>query len=102
MPPLSKTEQEHILNEISQSLSETPYACSTLTQLNGGTVSFVYRGLLRGPLEDGSKGIIVKKTPNHVAINRDFLLDAGRCVRFHHFPYFTSFENFLEILMYDD
>lgn len=81
MPPLSKSEQAEILNEISQSLLKTSYACSTLTQLGGGTVSFIYRGALATALGDGSKSIIVKKAPNHVASNRDFPLDAGRSVK---------------------
>lgn len=97
MPPLSKKEQVEILNAISQSLLGTPFACSTLTQLGGGTVSFVYRGILASPLEDGSKSVILKKAPNHVAINRDFPLDAGRCVMIH-FSFFELFPLFSEIL----
>ena len=65
---------------ISQELSETPYACSSLTPLSGGTANFVYRALLSHPLPDGTTSVIVKHSEAFVASNREFKLPAERCV----------------------
>ena len=44
---------------ILQELIPMPYACCSLTRLNGGTASFVYRGELRVPLH-GTSTVILK------------------------------------------
>lgn len=66
-------------------LASTNYACSSITRLNGGTANFVYRGVLRIPESIGSTeqerpNVIIKHTTDFVALNRDFKLDAERCV----------------------
>ncbi|EAW08017.1 uncharacterized protein ACLA_027390 [Aspergillus clavatus NRRL 1] len=71
---------QDILALVSQEVSQTPYACSTLTQLSGGTANFVYRGILSRPLEDGTKTIIIKHGEAYAASNRDFKLPTERCV----------------------
>ncbi|KAL4871381.1 hypothetical protein BDV12DRAFT_194446 [Aspergillus spectabilis] len=65
---------------VAQELSNSPYACSLLTQLSGGTANFVYRGVLSQPLPDGTATVIVKHTEGYVASNKDFKLSAKRCV----------------------
>jgi hypothetical protein len=84
MAPLNQAEEDAIAASIVQELSETPYACTSLTQLTGGTANFVYRGFLAQPLpaDDGStaKSVIIKHSTDFVAINRDFPLDVTRCV----------------------
>jgi hypothetical protein len=84
MAPLDQVEEDAIAARVLQELSETPYACSSLTQLTGGTANFVYRGILARPLtaQDGStvKSVIIKHSTDFVAINRDFPLDVTRCV----------------------
>ncbi|KAL5338442.1 kinase-like domain-containing protein [Aspergillus crustosus] len=65
---------------VAQELSNTPYACSSLTQLSGGTANFVYRGVLSQPLPDGTTTVILKHTKDYVASNKDFKLSAKRCL----------------------
>ncbi|KAL3469765.1 kinase-like domain-containing protein [Aspergillus californicus] len=65
---------------VANELSSTPFACTELTQLSGGTANFVYRGVLSQPLADGTTTVIVKHTKDYVASNRAFKLDAKRCL----------------------
>jgi hypothetical protein len=86
MPPLEQLEKEALAAAISKELSATPFACSSLTALNGGTTNFVFRGLLAEPssAQDGrlTTSVIVKYSTDFVAVNRGFPLDISRCVRF--------------------
>ncbi|KAH8765989.1 kinase-like domain-containing protein [Diaporthe sp. PMI_573] len=68
-------------------LSQTRYACSDLTKLNGGTANFLYRGRLLKPLdlpdgaaESATETVVVKHSEGFSPGNRDFLLDITRCV----------------------
>jgi len=84
MAPLTQAEEASISAGILQELSETPYACSSLTQLIGGTANFVYRGNLARPFlaNDGltiAKTVIIKHSTAFAAINPDFPLDLTRC-----------------------
>lgn len=88
MAPLGQAEKDNHLARVLQHLSQTPYACSSLTQLSGGSVNFVFRGLLVSPLlptpsttaATSSQTIIVKFSTDFLALNRDFPLDVSRCV----------------------
>jgi hypothetical protein len=77
---MSENTNQDISTLVSQELSETPYECSSLTRLSGGTANFVYRGILARPLQDGTKTIIVKHGEDFVASNREFKLTTDRCV----------------------
>ncbi|KAF7595174.1 hypothetical protein BBP40_007141 [Aspergillus hancockii] len=68
--------KESILSE----LSTTPYACSSIEKLSGGTANFVFRGTLLRPLSDGTTTVVIKHTEDYVASNRDFKLSAERCL----------------------
>ncbi|KAI9924545.1 hypothetical protein ASPWEDRAFT_28307 [Aspergillus wentii DTO 134E9] len=70
----------NISTEISQEISQTPYACSSLTHLSGGTANFVYRGILTHPLQDGTTTVIIKHGKDYIASNQDFKLPTERCV----------------------
>ncbi|KAL3494906.1 kinase-like domain-containing protein [Aspergillus germanicus] len=71
---------QDVKDAVAKELSDSPYPCSTLTQLSGGTANFVYRGVLSEPLQDGTTTVIVKHTEDYVASNRDFKLSAQRCL----------------------
>ncbi|KAJ5486956.1 hypothetical protein N7530_001256 [Penicillium desertorum] len=71
----SKIEQDETRDEIAQQLSPTPFACSSLTRLSGGTANFVYRGVLAST----GQSIIIKHTKDHSASNPDFKIDVTRC-----------------------
>ncbi|KAL2813527.1 kinase-like domain-containing protein [Aspergillus granulosus] len=71
---------QEVKEVVSKELSDSPYSCSTLTQLSGGTANFVYRGVLSEPLQDGTTTVIVKHAEDYIASNRDFKLSAQRCV----------------------
>ncbi|KAJ5666059.1 uncharacterized protein N7477_008507 [Penicillium maclennaniae] len=66
--------KDEIRDQIAQQLSQTPFACSSLTRLSGGTANFVYRGT-----PSARDSIVIKHTKNYVASNQDFKLDAKRC-----------------------
>jgi hypothetical protein len=71
---------DEVLQNVRESLRDSPYACTSLVKLSGGTANFVYRGALETPLEDGSKTIVIKHTEPYVASNPKFKLTATRCV----------------------
>ena len=88
MAPLEQAELDELSAWISQKLSHTLYACSSLTLLNGGSANFVYRGILIQPLQiqDGAtstttSSIIVKHFKEFLLVNRDFQIDISRCVK---------------------
>ncbi|KAF2718264.1 hypothetical protein K431DRAFT_322527 [Polychaeton citri CBS 116435] len=92
MTSSTQTVPDHILDKITQQLSTTRYA-SILKPLSGGTVNFVFRGILAEPIAipDGitSKTIIVKHSTEFLAVNKDFAIDISRCVN-HNSTLFTS------------
>lgn len=79
-------EDEHsFTRQILDELAHTPYACSTLTRLSGGTANFLYRGILLKPLEGdadtkAAQTVIIKRSTNYSAVNRNFPLDVTRCI----------------------
>ena len=75
----STIEKDETRDEIAQHLSPTPFACSSLTRLSGGTANFVYRGVLAST----GQSIIIKHTKDHSASNPDFKIDVTRCVSFN-------------------
>nr|QCL09110.1 DmxR19 [Cryptosporiopsis sp. 8999] len=77
---LQQAEKNQFGTQIAQELSETLYACSSLTLLSGGTANFLFRGVLAQPLQDGTKTIIIKHSKEFVSANRHFQLDVSRCV----------------------
>ncbi|KAL4898386.1 kinase-like domain-containing protein [Aspergillus ambiguus] len=70
---------DDIQRSVVADLSSTPYACSSIHPLSGGTANFVYRGVLSAPLADGTRTVVIKHTEDFIASNRDFKLSAERC-----------------------
>ncbi|KAJ5616366.1 hypothetical protein N7537_001480 [Penicillium hordei] len=68
-------ERDQIRDKIAQQLSPTPFACSSLTRLSGGTANFVYRGTLSST----GQSVVIKHTKDHSASNPDFKIDVTRC-----------------------
>lgn len=80
-------DEEVIFQPLLRELSQTRYACSNLTKLNGGTANFLYRGKLVQPLgsqdratDSATDTVIVKHSEGFSPGNREFLLDITRCV----------------------
>jgi hypothetical protein len=71
---------DEISQRVQESLKDSPYACTSLVKLSGGTANFVYRGTLATPLEDGAVTIVIKHTEAYLASGRDFKLPIDRCV----------------------
>ncbi|KAL4745296.1 hypothetical protein BDW72DRAFT_211544 [Aspergillus terricola var. indicus] len=65
---------------VASELSSSPFACSSLIQLSGGTANFVYRGILSRPLPNGTTTVIVKHAEDYLASNANFKLTAKRCL----------------------
>ncbi|KAK0637308.1 kinase-like domain-containing protein [Bombardia bombarda] len=65
--------------EIQRELSNTKYACSVLEPLSGGTVNYIFKGLLTQPLEDGTTEIAIKHGEGFIASNPGFELTTARC-----------------------
>ncbi|KAK5636879.1 hypothetical protein RRF57_012591 [Xylaria bambusicola] len=85
MAPLSEEEKSDLINRVLHALSETPYACSSITQLTNGTTNFVFRGQLVHPIcGEGNEGdatattVIVKHSLEHAALNKDLPIDGSR------------------------
>lgn len=85
MAPLDEEDEHAFTRQILDELAHTPYACSTLTKLSGGTANFLYRGTLLKPLEGdadtkAAQTVVIKRSTNFVAVNRNFPLDVTRCI----------------------
>ncbi|KAI0975548.1 kinase-like domain-containing protein [Xylaria arbuscula] len=85
MTLLSQKEKYDLVHNVLQALSETPYACSSLTHLTNGTTNFVFRGKLVRPIrgEESESSVIastviVKHSLPHAALNKDLPIDASR------------------------
>jgi hypothetical protein len=63
-----------------QTLQGTPYECSGLFSLKGGTVNYLFRGKLRQPFQDGTEDVLVKQGEPFLASNPNFQLPLSRCV----------------------
>ncbi|KAI1159877.1 kinase-like domain-containing protein [Nemania serpens] len=83
---LLEQEIDTIVSNISQELSATPFACSSLTRLTNGTTNFVFRGELTKPISvGGSEGgrsdtttVIIKYAAPYAAVNKNLAIDASR------------------------
>ncbi|KAI9735703.1 MAG: hypothetical protein M1818_006311 [Claussenomyces sp. TS43310] len=88
MTSLTEVDEQALAQQVLDQLAPTPYACSALNKLSGGTANFLYRGTLTQPLrrpgEDTStaaaKTVVIKVSTDFVAVNRDFPLDITRCI----------------------
>ncbi|KAI1307514.1 kinase-like domain-containing protein [Xylaria venustula] len=85
MTLLSQEEKDDLVHNVLQALSETPYACYSLTHLTNGTTNFVFRGTLVRPIRRDenesavvASTVIVKHSLPHAALNRDLPIDASR------------------------
>ncbi|PKY02448.1 hypothetical protein P168DRAFT_255866, partial [Aspergillus campestris IBT 28561] len=71
---------DEISAEILAQFAQTPYACTSLTKLSGGTANFVYRGSLLHPLPDGTDTVVFKHGKDYLASKREFTLSTERCI----------------------
>ncbi|KAJ5885502.1 hypothetical protein N7495_010012 [Penicillium taxi] len=72
------TENDVVGDLIAQELSHTPFACSSLRRLFGGTANFVYEGILASTEES----VLIKHTTNYLASSPDsgFNIDPVRSI----------------------
>lgn len=87
MPRLDASELEQLIKHVKDAISSTPFACSSLEPLSGGTTSFVFRGVLAHPFQEGDvpdqqilKTVIVKHAAGFASCNSDFAIDDSRAV----------------------
>ncbi|CAM1508891.1 Fc.00g026300.m01.CDS01 [Cosmosporella sp. VM-42] len=85
MASLTQTERDEIVAQILQDLSQTSFACTSLTPVSGGTVNFVFRGILTRHFPSRNetsmvKTIIIKHARNHLSGNKNYAIDASRCI----------------------
>ncbi|KAL1604998.1 hypothetical protein SLS60_004541 [Paraconiothyrium brasiliense] len=86
MAPLSAPELHQLAINLQSILSTTRYACTSLTQLTGGTTSFVFLGTLHQPLpvihhagnQKQEDSVIIKYAAPFASCHTEFLVDAGR------------------------
>ena len=74
------TAEDPIAARILADLEGTPYACTSLMRLSGGSANFTYRGTLSTPISGGARTVIIKHAEPFVAINSSFKLDVVRSV----------------------
>lgn len=85
MSPPNEEDEQTFAQQILDELAHTAYACSGLTKLSGGTANFLYRGTLLKPLKadtdtKAAQTVVIKRSTNYVATNRNFPLDVTRCI----------------------
>ncbi|KAI1335270.1 kinase-like domain-containing protein [Xylariaceae sp. FL0016] len=102
MAVLTPAEVDALIAQLRRKLAGTPYACSSMARLEGGTTSFVFRGVLAkslairsdgggsGIMGDGEEGrgvevdgVIVKHAAGFAAVNKDVAIDSSRGVIEH-------------------
>ena len=66
--------------QILEELAGTPYACSSLEQLAGGTANYTFKGTLTSPLVDGTTEVAIKNSKPYSASSNTFPLDISRSV----------------------
>lgn len=85
MAQITSEEEQLLIDETLSTLSTTPFACSSLEKLNGGSMNYVFRGHLHKAITGDDSDtvtantIVVKRTFGHLSVNRDFLVDVARC-----------------------
>lgn len=77
--PRKSENEEDVAEHTLDVLSSTRYTCLSLARLDGGSVNFTFRGLLRTPV-NGRGSVIVKHAAPHLARNVDFPLEVERSV----------------------
>lgn len=83
MAPLSATQLSDLASKLQSLLASTPYACTLLSQLTGGTTSFVFLGTLCQPVLDQGKRedhVILKYAAPFASCHTEFLVEATRAV----------------------
>lgn len=73
--------EDPIAVKILGDLKGSQYACTALTRLSGGTANFVYRGILRFSLPDGTTSIFIKHAEPYLATNTSWELSVIRSVQ---------------------
>ncbi|KAI0485356.1 kinase-like domain-containing protein [Xylariaceae sp. FL0804] len=84
----TEAEERALVQQVLSNLAGTPFSCSALTRLSGGTANFLYCGHLvqphpaqiAGAHATAENAVIVKVSTDFVAINRDFPLAVSRCL----------------------
>ncbi|KAK0644038.1 kinase-like domain-containing protein [Cercophora newfieldiana] len=79
MARLDEVELVSLSAQVLRHLAGSPYECSSLALLGGGSANFVYRGALVSPLPSGAETVIVKHTTGFLACSLDFKIDVSRC-----------------------
>lgn len=84
---LTKADKTDIVNNLGLALSGTPFECSHMTQLAGGSVNFIFRGLLNVSQSRTCNGelvtvdsAIIKHTTGYLSCNKTFSLEPSRWV----------------------
>ncbi len=71
---------EAVKQRVEDELSGTPYACSSLTPLSGGTANYIFRGNLERELPGGVQAVVVKHGEPYAALSHTLQLPTSRCV----------------------
>ncbi len=66
--------------QVELELGDTPYACSSLTPLAGGTANYIFHGYLKQALPDGLETVIIKHGEPYAALIQSLELPTCRCV----------------------
>ncbi|PVI06565.1 hypothetical protein DM02DRAFT_623090 [Periconia macrospinosa] len=78
-----QSEYDRIGSRIQQALSDTTFACSSLTSLRGGTTSYAFLCDLIQPYSPGAgdpvEKAIIKHAADHLSCSPDFSLSSSRC-----------------------
>ncbi|CAI4211832.1 unnamed protein product [Parascedosporium putredinis] len=70
---------EKALVELTAQLTGTPYEALALTALSGGNANFIFHAVLKNPLPDGTREVVVKHGEGFVAANPNFKISIDRC-----------------------
>ncbi|KAI1267329.1 kinase-like domain-containing protein [Xylariaceae sp. FL1019] len=76
---MDTTKREVIKSRVLQTLEKSQYAATSLVPLSGGTANFTYHAILKAPLQDGTKDVLVKHGEEFVANSASFKLALSRC-----------------------
>ncbi|KAI3336528.1 kinase-like domain-containing protein [Xylariaceae sp. AK1471] len=71
--------RDEIKSKVLKDLEQTPFAASSLRALSGGTANFIYHAILKTPLSDGTRDLLIKHSEGYIANSPAFKLTLFRC-----------------------
>ena len=72
---------QELTDSISKQIEDANWPCSELVALAGGYTNFLFKGVLKEPLADGTTEIVIKHGERFLLCDHEAVMTRFRCVR---------------------